>query len=188
MLDFFQNIDVSLLYFVNKSISNGIFDKFFLFITNVKHWYLVYIIFWLMMIIKGNRKKRILAISIVLLIIFSDQLSSHLIKNLVARVRPCHIFNDLNLLTSCKNSFSFPSSHSVNNFAAAYFLSSFFPNYRKVFYMISISIAVSRVYVGVHYPSDVIAGAIIGILIGYLFYIVTKRFYLLLFKENINEN
>lgn len=188
MLEFFQNIDISLLYFLNKSLSNPVFDKFFVFITNVKNWYLVYIIFWFIMIIKGNKKIRTAAVMILFLIAVSDQFSSQLLKHLVSRLRPCHIFSDLNLLMGCKNSFSFPSSHAVNNFAAAFFLSSFFLKYKRVLYLIAVLIAVSRVYVGVHYPSDVIAGAVFGVFIGYLFYILTMKIYLLLFKEQKNED
>lgn len=188
MLEFFQNIDTSILYFFNKSISNLVFDKFFVFITNVKNWYLVYIIFWFLMIIKGDKKTRTVAVAMLFLIAASDQFSSQLLKHLFSRVRPCHTFNDLNLLMGCKNSFSFPSSHAVNNFAAAFFLSSFFPMYKKTFYLIAILIAISRVYVGLHYPSDIIAGAVFGILLGYLFYILTTKIYLLLFKEKMNEN
>jgi len=188
MLEFFYIIDVSLLYFFNKTLSNPAFDKFFVLITDVKSWLLVYIIFWSLMFFKGDKKNKVAAVMILLLIVFSDQISSQIIKNLFARIRPCHIYQDLNLLLSCKNSFSFPSSHAVNNFAAATYLSFFFKKYKKIFFITAVLIAISRVYLGLHYPSDIIAGALIGALLGYLFYILTLKINLLFFKESNNEN
>lgn len=188
MLEFFYNVDISILFFFNKTLSNPVFDKFFVTITDVKSWLLVYIIFWFLMFFKGDKKSKLVAVMIILLIIVSDQISSNLIKSLVSRIRPCHIHQDLNLLLSCKNSFSFPSSHAVNNFAAATYLSFFFNKYKNLFITTAILVSISRVYLGLHYPSDIIAGAMLGALIGYLFYIVTSKIYLLFFKDRSDEN
>jgi len=188
MLDFFYNIDVSILFFFNQTLSNPLFDKFFVFITNVKNWYLVYIIFWSLMFFKGGKKSKLTAVMLILLILASDQISSHLLKNLISRVRPCHVHQELNLLTGCLNSFSFPSSHALNNFAAATFLSLFFNKYKYIFVSAAVLISISRVYLGLHYPSDIIGGAALGFLLGYLFYILTVKINLLFFKESYYEN
>jgi undecaprenyl-diphosphatase len=70
------------------------------------------------------------------------------------------------LLVSCGSGFSFPSSHAVNNFAGALVLAFFIPHIKWWFFGYAAIVAFSRVYIGVHYPSDVIGGSIIGLLIG----------------------
>ncbi len=175
MVDFLYNIDVSIFYLLNQTISNSLFDSFFPYITNVKNWYLVYIIFWLILIFKSGRIGKISAILIILVIALSDQISSHLLKNLIERVRPCHVLQDVNLLISCSKSYSMPSSHAVNNFAAAIFFSKLFPKYKLPLILIATLMALSRPIVGVHYFSDILVGAILGIIIGHLMSILALR-------------
>ncbi len=174
MIDFLYSIDVALFYFLNQTISNPLFDKFFPFITEVKHWYLVYIIFWFILVIKGGRLGRLAGIGILLLIAASDQISSSFLKNFFERIRPCNALPDVRILAGCTGSFSFPSSHAVNNFAFAVYFSRLFPKYKIPFYLIAVLAALSRPIVGVHYPSDIIGGALIGSLIGYVFAILIK--------------
>ncbi len=175
MVDFLYNIDVSIFYLLNQTISNPLFDSFFPYITNVKSWYLVYIIFWLILIFKSGRIGKISAILIILVIALSDQISSHLLKNLFERVRPCNVLEDVNLLISCSKSYSMPSSHAVNNFAAAIFFSKLFPKYKLPLIIVAMVMALSRPIVGVHYFSDIFVGAIVGIIIGYLMSILALR-------------
>lgn len=169
MIDFLYNIDKSLFYFINGTLSNPLFDKIFPFITDVKHWFIAYIILWLALVIKGDKHARIVGFGAILLIALSDQISSNLLKNYFGRIRPCNVLPDVNILVFCSGSFSFPSSHAVNNFAVAAYFVRFFPKYKTAFYTVAVLMAFSRPYVGVHYPSDVIFGSIIGFLIGYLF-------------------
>lgn len=168
MVDFLYNIDVSIFYFLNHTISNPLFDNFFSFITNPKNWYLVYIIFWLILIFKGGRIGKISAILIIFVLALSDQISSHLLKNLFERVRPCNALPDVHLLVGCTKSYSMPSSHAVNNFAAAIFFSKLFSKYKLPLITIAVLVALSRPIVGVHYFSDIVVGALIGTIIGYL--------------------
>ena len=175
MLEFLYQIDLKFLYFINHTLSNPFFDKLFPFITEVKNWYIAYIILFLILIIKGGRIGRMAAVAMILLIVATDQFSSFFLKNLVGRIRPCNIFPDLNVLATCTESFSFPSSHAVNNFGAAMFFTKIFPKYKWSFFIVATLMAFSRPYVGVHYPSDAIGGALIGMIFGYIFaFIVIK--------------
>ena len=169
MADFFLGIDKFLFYFVNHTISNNLFDKFFPFITEVKHWYLVYILMWCLLFFKGGRLGKIAAIGSLFLVTASDQISSTFLKNLFQRIRPCNELPDVNLLISCSGSYSMPSSHAVNNFAVATYFSLLFPKYKWILIPIASIIAISRPYVGVHYPGDIIVGAMLGAVIGYVF-------------------
>ncbi|MEK6552254.1 MAG: phosphatase PAP2 family protein [Bacteroidota bacterium] len=175
MLEFLYQIDLKFLYFINHTLSNPFFDKLFPFITDVKSWYIAYIILFLILIVKGGRIGRIAAVAMILLIVATDQFSSFFLKSLVGRIRPCNVFPDLNVLVTCTESFSFPSSHAVNNFGAAIFFTKIFPKYKWSFFIVAALLAFSRPYVGVHYPSDAIGGALIGMIFGYIFaFIVIK--------------
>ena len=189
MIDFFYSIDLSLFHFLNSTISNPVFDKFFPFITNVKNWYIAYIILWLILFIKGGKIGRLASFVIILLIVCSDQLNSSLLKNIFDRIRPCNALNEVNILVNCSGSFSFPSSHAVNNFAVAYYFYKLFPKLKWALFLSATIIALSRPYVGVHYPSDIIAGAIIGMFVGYIFALITVKINdYLTNKSKLNEN
>ncbi|PID57906.1 MAG: phosphatase PAP2 family protein [Ignavibacteriae bacterium] len=175
MADFLYSIDLSIFNFINQTISNNIFDKFFPFITNVKNWYLVYIVLWFILFLKGGKIGKPAAIVILFLIAASDQISSNLLKNLFQRIRPCNALDNVNILVNCSKSFSFPSSHAVNNFAVATFFSRLYPKLRWILLIIAALIAFSRPYVGVHYPSDIFFGALIGSALGYFFSIITLK-------------
>ena len=103
----------------------------------------------------------------------SDSVSSNLVKNSVQRLRPC---NDIELREQmvqrvrCSGGYSFTSSHATNHFAMAVLLIIlFYRRWKHVLWLAllwAISISFAQVYVGVHYPGDILAGALLGILIG----------------------
>lgn len=113
----------------------------------------------------GNRG-RLLVASLLAGVGISDPLSSFGIKSLVARPRPCHGIVSDHLLKGCSDSWSFPSSHAVNIFCAATILSRIYPKAAVPAYLFAAAVCYSRVYIGVHYPLDVIGGAAIGTLLG----------------------
>ncbi|MCX7879954.1 MAG: phosphatase PAP2 family protein [Ignavibacteria bacterium] len=174
-MEFFYNIDVSIFYFINKTIANTFFDKLFVLITTQENWYLTYIFLIYFLWTRHRLKGKAFVLILVLTITVSDQLSSQVIKEIFERIRPCHSLEDVRLLVHCGAGKSFPSSHSVNNFAFATLMSSFFTRYKLHFFIIASLIAISRVYVGVHYPADVLFGAFLGLAIGYVFVLIFKN-------------
>jgi len=80
-----------------------------------------------------------------------------------------------------------PSSHAVNNFAVAIYFSYLYPKLKWVLIITASLIVLSRVYVGVHYPSDIIVGALIGSAIGFLFSIISKKIEILLNTKRVKE-
>ncbi|MFA7289161.1 MAG: phosphatase PAP2 family protein [Melioribacteraceae bacterium] len=169
MIDILYSIDVFFLYFINKTLSNPLFDKFFPFITDVKNWYLVYFVLLGICFKYGGRKGKLAVLVLPFLILASDQFSSFFLKNLFERVRPCNVFSDIHVLVNCTGSYSFPSSHAVNNFSAAMFFSKLFPKIKIPLFVTASIVAFSRPYVGVHYPSDILGGMLIGLGVGYIF-------------------
>ena len=100
----------------------------------------------------------------------NDASSHYILKEGIARPRPCHVLPDLEMIIRCSNSFSFPSNHASNTFAAATLMSLCFRNTTLLAFALALLVCYSRVYLKVHYPSDILGGAIYGSLIGYLCY------------------
>jgi undecaprenyl-diphosphatase len=162
MLDYIVQIDTQIFYFINITLQNTLFDWLMPFITEKTHWFPVWGVVIILLVWKGGREGRIILVFIIPLIFLSDQLSSSVLKPFFARPRPCIALDNVHLLLNRKTSFSFPSSHAVNFFALATYFGYFYRKYLWYFIIIAAMVAYSRVYVGVHYPFDLIAGAGIG--------------------------
>ena len=188
MLENLLQLDLSLFGFVNQSLANPMFDFLMPLFRSKFFWIPLYLLILVLLAIKLKWKSISLVILIVLTIFISDKISSELIKKTVCRVRPC---NEITLSESlikrveCGNGYSFTSTHAANHFAFAHiftlilvpFLSSKKSNrrlYAILSYFWAFSIAFAQVYVGVHYPSDVMAGALLGLLLASLTYALYK--------------
>jgi undecaprenyl-diphosphatase len=128
------------------------------------------------MIYYFRKQSWLIILLIALLITSSDQLSG-LIKNTVKRLRPCHnpeISNLVHTLNHCGGNFGFVSSHAANSFALATFvtllLSVKYEYLAWVMFGWAAVVSYSRIYLGVHYPADVAGGAILGVMLGWLFF------------------
>ena len=169
MIDFLYSIDLAIFYFFNHTLSIGFLDKFFSIITNVNNWYITYVILLGVSFVKGGRKGKLAVLGVLLLIVVTDQTGYRLLKEYFARPRPCNALTDVLTPLGCTGSYSFPSNHALNNFAAAMFFYRLFPKLKWVLFIGAVLISISRVYLGLHYPSDIFGGAVMGLAFGYLF-------------------
>lgn len=178
-------IDTSLFYFINNTMQNSLFDRIMPVITDIHYWKIVILIVWLALIVKGGKKGRVAAILVIVVVGFSDLLIAQVIKPIVARVRPCNVLPHVHLLVGCGSleSYSFPSSHASNIFAAASFFGYKYKRLVAAFITIAVLVAYSRVYVGVHYPFDVIGGAVVGVVCAWIVLILERRVCLLIEKR-----
>jgi len=163
-MDLLYAIDRTLFLFLNRTVANPVFDWLMPIITEEHNQYIPILLIWLTLMIFCGKKGRITGLLIIVIITLSDQLSSSVIKPLVGRTRPCFVVDGVRLLIDQSRSFSFPSSHATNMAAAATLFSVKYPRGRIVIISIAAAVAYSRIYVGVHYPSDLIGGAILGVL------------------------
>ena len=178
MLDALVSIDKELFYFFNQGVQNWLFDEVLPFLTDINRkpvGIVILAILWLLLLTKGGRPGRFAALLLLPTIALSDQLNSSFLKFIIDRPRPCHELANVHLLVGCGSGYSFPSSHAVNNFAAAAILSYFLPRWVWGFFCYACVIAFSRVYVGVHYPSDVLTGSIVGLMIGFGVVVVFRQ-------------
>src|SRR4030067_1643583 len=161
-LSYMKSVDHSIFLDLNRDIVNPFFDSFFPLLRDLTYFFWIFLIvyFWAT---KEKRLAMLLAAGIIAGAVFTYPL-----KFLIDRKRPYEQLDTTRLLTPFENDPSFPSGHTEMSFLAATIVSQFHPGYSKYLYGFSLIVALSRIYVGVHFPIDVIGGAIIGIVIGKL--------------------
>lgn len=181
-------LDTKLLFFINQNLANPVFDIIMPFVTNLNNWRIPILLIWVLLMIKGGKKGRVVGILLILVLIASDQLSSALLKPLVGRYRPCHLYDNLRLLVNCGGKYAFPSSHASNISAFAVLFSYFYRKWTAGFILVAIIIGFSRIYVGVHYPIDVLSGYIVGscsaFLIIRLYFLGTRIYPAISYQKN----
>lgn len=174
-MEFFFYIDRQLFLFINQGLSNPLFDALLPWVREKWIWAPLYLFVAAFAGINfGAKKGWIIVLGLVLSAGLADYLSSDLIKKNIQRLRPCNdpaFSEQVHLrLPACGSGYSFTSSHAANHFAVSFFIIGVFGWIRRWVMPAALvwasAIALSQVYVGVHYPVDVIGGALLGMIIG----------------------
>ena len=151
-------------------------------VSHTLFWIPLYILLLFVLFQKLEVKKCIFClILLILLIITTDQLGSTVIRPLIGRLRPSSPMDPISQVLHFVNdyrggTFGFPSSHAANTFALTTFMSFILKSNWVRYGMLiwALLVTSSRIYLGVHYPTDIIAGAFLGIVLGYNFSLLFK--------------
>lgn len=189
MIDFITKIDFSILYWIQDNLRNSFMDFVMPLFSNLQDGGLIWISIAVVMLF--FKRTRYCGIAVLFAMGIDTLITEYGIKNIVCRVRPCNLVDDVNMLVKKPTSYSFPSNHSASAFAGA--VAVMLTIKKKAWtipaFVFSGIIAFSRMYVFVHFPSDVFAGILLGSTIAVLVCYLMKKtgFKALLERKNIIE-
>jgi undecaprenyl-diphosphatase len=185
------SLDVRAFRLLNRDVVNPVFDAVMPLATDFNRSRYVVILIWCALVVFGKTRGRWAALVLIPVIAASDQLSSHLMKPLVGHLRPCDVLGNVHLwhgsegwittpaevARSYKSSFSFPSSHAANITASMLFLGLVYRRWLAPLLAVALVVSFSRIYVGVHWPSDVLVGIALGAALAVAAHAVFRRLY-----------
>lgn len=178
--------DTWFLLKINRDWSNSFFDQVLPIWRNQNTWLPLYAFLFFFVVLNFEWKSYLpWIIGFVATIALCDQVSSGILKDWVNRTRPCNdplLMYRINFLLNYKpTGGSFTSSHATNHFGMAFFiyhtLKNYFNKWVYLFFFWAATISYAQVYVGVHFPLDVICGAMLGTLLGSLVAMVFHRYF-----------
>ncbi|MBN4052018.1 phosphatase PAP2 family protein [Cytophagaceae bacterium AH-315-L13] len=175
MFDSILELDYQLFFLINGAWTNSFFDWILPLFRNKYFWFPLYLFLIVFFIVNYKKRGLVVILFMLLAVALSDQISSSIVKPIFQRIRPCNeesISDLVRNLVRCGSGYSFTSSHAANHFSIAVFLIMLF--FRKYKWLLPLgicwaaSISYAQIYVGVHYPLDILAGAFMGSVIGLL--------------------
>ncbi len=175
IVKYIKNADRWLFVKINHDWTSSTLDSIFPLWREAISWAPLYFFLLVFMLLNFGGKAWLWILGFLITVTLTDQVSSHLIKTLVNRPRPCLdplLADKINLVMhNCSTNPSFTSSHAANHFGMAVFVYCTLKQYLKkwsyLFFVWAATIAYGQVYIGVHYPTDIICGGLLGSIIGY---------------------
>lgn len=193
MIDWLDQLDKAIFLFLNGLYSDTS-DEIWLLITNIPTWIPLYVLIFVLFIKVYKKDSIYLVIALLLVVLVCDQFTSGFMKPFFERPRPCHdalIGHLVHVAGKCGGQFGFASGHSSNSFGIAMFVWLVFKSSWKwtwLMFLWAAVVAYSRIAVGVHYPGDILAGGLLGVLFGYLVFYFTTSIYYRINQHSIIRN
>ncbi|MDO5707952.1 MAG: phosphatase PAP2 family protein [Andreesenia angusta] len=154
-----DSFDSKVLFFLQENLRNDILTKILLFFTRLGDYGILWFIVIAILLLKNRREIAIKSLSSLAI---SFLLGGIIMKPSIERLRPFQTLGDLNALIQ-PDGFSFPSGHTSTSFAMAFILYKNLPKkYGILFLIIAFIIAFSRIYLGAHFPTDIMGGIVLG--------------------------
>lgn len=174
MLQTFLALDKSIVFFLNGT-KFKLLDYLMWFISFLGNYAAIWLFLGLIALFYDKKKGRkifsILIFALLLILLLND----FLIPQIISRERPYEVLQGVRIIGNLPIDNSFPSSHAASAFAGAFIFSLFYRKFKIYFYSFAILTAISRIYLAAHYPSDVVGGAIEGILIALILLYTDKK-------------
>lgn len=172
--DYMENY---VLLWIQENLRTPVLTDFFRFMTTLGNSGIIWIIITVLLLCIKNYRK--IGIASAVSLVSSLVVNNIVLKNLIARPRPYTLIQGLTILTNPPADFSFPSGHTAASFACATVLFLMLPKkYGVPALILATLISFSRLYLGVHFPTDVLAGLISGVILGAISYeLVSKKFF-----------
>lgn len=164
MIKSVHSTDQTILFFIQENFHFPLLDKIMILFTSAGDLGLVWIALSVVLLL--NRNTRYIGILTLGALFLSVLLGEGILKNVIQRPRPYTDYPSFQMLVNQSSSYSFPSGHTITSFAAAYVLSRYLKKFSPLIWVLALIIAFSRLYLFMHYPSDIIAGIIFGLLCG----------------------
>lgn len=172
-------LDKNLFVLINQTWSHVSLDSLMIGVSNPYTWIPLYIVFFGLILKLKGKIGLVFLLGLIACFALSDSISSKILKPTVKRVRPCNVEELHARIPANKSvSFGFVSSHAANHMALAVFMFLVIGKQRKLRWVLifwALLIAYSRVYLGVHYPGDVLAGGLLGAILGLLMFKLSEK-------------
>lgn len=180
-MSYLQQLDRDLLGFFSEGIKNAFFDQLMPFFSLINNHGEVWIALAIILMINKDTKIRRLGISVLIALAIGNIIGDQILKNIITRQRPIGIEFGFDFIIKLPKSYSFPSGHTTSSFAV--FGAFLFSKARYKYWVLALAsfIAFSRIYLHVHYPSDILGGIVLGLICGKLAVKLGKGFFR---KEN----
>ncbi len=159
-------IDKGLLFFINLKLGNPVLDHLFILLSDQRILFAILGLIVAVMIIRKVPHTGNMIILSLIGIALTDPICSQILKKLVMRPRPCHAGLQLREIIECGGLYGFPSNHAANCAVVAYIVGRFRHRLILFMWLLAVAVGISRIYLGKHYPSDILAGYLFGVLMG----------------------
>ena len=178
-IDYLNSVDTELFYWINQhhcTVADYVLYAF----TQHWSWMVMIVLFFAVAVVKAPEKRWwwLLVAGIALCFLLADRITVMCFKDVFQRLRPCHALPDVRMIfgMGCGGQYGFVSGHAANSFAVAMFFALWCRKHVKAMPYVAFGwaaiVSYSRPYLGKHYPGDIICGALLGLLIGWLVYLL----------------
>lgn len=175
-MDSLITLDYWLFEIINIQMSSPFLDVFFHPLSN--KWLIRFaVVFFMFMFFSLGTPRLRWVIVLCGAALLTTDMTVVILKEVFSRVRPCESFEGAIVMAGCSDSYGFPSRHTADIFSMAVFLSAIYSSRSIWFMSIAVYLGFSRIYLGMHYPFDVMAGIFVGSVIGVLFLWVDNAYY-----------
>lgn len=174
MISVIQNFDANALLYIQDFIRVPFLNAIMVFFSTIGNSGFLWIALGIVLLIPRHTRRG--GFELLMCLLAAYIINDLVIKELVARARPYDNIESLKILVNPLSSYSFPSGHANSSFASAMALALAFGKKGAWAYIPAAMIAASRCYVGVHYPSDVFAGMLVGTLVSFAVYMILKKY------------